>query len=336
MGRVRVVNFSLSRSGILVSIARSFRTSMFSGALFERAQTAGVISPSVMERAQHFIGPLEDSEIEPDEEGSSWSIWEAGHYAREALYKAGVHNYTTRTLGLASDDADPLATAVFRSRPSAQFQLPDATLADGYPAGGWKAKLIKFIEENDLGPHLSRQGHRCYQHVSFGGPSGVLLSAPHQTWNMASDIRGPDSWNESDPIAGSVVATLFPAKPANGGEGTVPALYHGQVLSFVELLFSDEELDDSIRLAYVKWRKVAKDSAKPMRKELSVCLIDATTGQPLPPAASAKWTAHDSARTTDRCYGSDEWIPLNRIIYQAALLPFADGIKLKQVLQVRV
>lgn len=327
MGRVRVVNFSLSRCGIVTSIARAFRTSMFSGAIFERAQTAGVISPPVMERAQHFISPSEEFE-------HMGSIWEAGYYAREALYRAGVHNYTNRTLGLASDDTDPLATPLFRRRPSAQFQLP--TLADGYPAGGWKAKLLKFIEENDLGPHLSRQGHRCFQHVSFGGPSGLVLSAPDQTWNMASDIRGPDSWTESDPIAGSVVATLFPAKPANGGEGTVPALYHGQVLCFVELLFSDEdqEPNDSIRLAYVKWRKVAKDSTKPVRKELSVCLIDATTGQPLPPAASAKWTAYDSARTTDRCYASDEWIPINRIIYQAALLPFAEGIKLKQVMRV--
>lgn len=164
------------------------------------------------------------------------------------------------------------------------------------------------------------------------------MHAPDSTWNLGSELRSPDTWTQHDALtAGSIVAVLFPVKAANG-EGVVPQCYHGQLLSLVNLkLRSDDGEEDDLRLAFIKWLKPAKDSEKPAQKEQSAYLVDAMTGLPGPPAQSAKWTAHMSARTlADKYYDTDEWIPLNRVLYRAALLPYPgpSGAKVKHVLRV--
>ena len=333
MGRVGKLNFSSSRKGLLRTISRSFRTQMFSKPVLESARSCFLSDSALL---SHPISTQERIEVGRFLDKAdhflthpSCGPWDVPSEAMDSIYAIACHNRSLRSMGLASEDLDPRFQILFSSRLSEQFQLPSAD--NSYPAGSWQSTLIKFLQDNDhLGP-LQPNAY-CFQKMSFGSiasrdqPSVCALHAPRETWNLGSTYRGPDLWSADACLDGSVVQAEFEVKASGGPRSELEVCsFYGHVLSFVEISLLSGT--DKLRLAYVKWRKICSQSAMPTQlKAMSagMPLVNPVTGRPPPMSAyhsSQKWKSAQDPVLTDKCYATDPWIPINRIMGRVALLP---------------
>lgn len=335
MGRVGKLSFSSSRKGLLRTISRAFRTQMFTKTLLERARASLLADSGDMSREQQALIKEFLAKADHFLPHSSSGPWDIPSHVLDTIYAVGRQNHAVRSVGFASEDRDSPFQVVLSSRPSNQFKLPQ--VGCDYAPGTWESSLLEFLCDNNLIASAVPMA-RCFQRMSFRHmhsavqrpdvqPKVCSLGAPCETWNLSSSLRSPNLWSDKHAINGSVIEAEFEVRAsAAAGASRVVRNYYGQVLTFVEISFTDSA--DLLHLAYVKWRKFSRSVPSHM-KSVDVVLVNSSSGrQPTSSHRnSPKWTSAQATVLTDECYETDPWLPINRIMGRVALLPCmsADG-----------